>query len=170
MPKILLDAAILAHFTLNRKLDLLDSLFPNSIILLDIVYDRIRGRSEMRHAVHQLQEKGSLQIVSYYNYNPFLKFQDDGYGEGESASLAFAESNRGTIVTSNSSRFKRYCQHKEVLCYNTLDLLCLAMENGLMTTQACDAFIQRLIAREVPIKVVSIRQYECCKVVRPEGV
>lgn len=82
-------------------------------------------------------------------------------GDGESACLAVARYTNDIIGSSNLSDIQSYCKMHTIDYLKTMDFLCEALKNKIMTETECDAFIQRIKAVKGKLPVNKMQDFEC---------
>lgn len=148
--KIFLDADVLIHFIKGEQTGILTRIFPNDLILMDIVFNEVFKNSAQKANVENLIRFGFIKEMELENANSEVKREyyrltgpRGGYlGKGESAIMAYCRYNNDVLASSNLSDIKSYCQEHSITYLTTMDFLAEAFRMGVLSEQECDDFIK----------------------------
>lgn len=146
-PKILLDADVVIHFVKAGYQMKLTAIFPGRLVMLDKVkQELVKRKSEALGIENFLNwckipvEAMPKDINILKEYAALKKLR----GEGESACMAVARFRKEFIASSNISDIKTYCELHAIVYYTTMDVLEVAITNGILTEAECDKFISEV--------------------------
>ncbi len=165
---ILIDADVISHFISAEKLNLLPTIFPdNGILLLDKVYDELSRFHKRKPLIDKLISNGNIEMIPFPEDNQEVK-KEFTYikkelfkGEGESACMAVARFNNNIIASSNLKDIRQYCSLHSIDFLATMDFLCAARDRKILSTEACNEFIRRVIKNGSKLPVLDMKLYDC---------
>ena len=149
--KILLDADVISHFIKGDQLNSLPQIFPNKLLILDIVKQEISNRSGWYQVIQQFIDNTDVQEVAFPQEIEFLNeyahltsTRGHALGKGESACLVYCRYNKDILASSNLKDILRYCDFHNIEYIKTDDILYEGFKKGILTESICDEFIQTI--------------------------
>ena len=146
--KLVLDADVLIHFIKGDLIFTLPKIVTNELVILDKVYSEIT----QRRSKEVIDRFIGLPVVSLVSFPEDLQYVQEyalltserghNLDKGESACLVYARFNEDVLASSNLSDIKRYCSFHNIEYVTTVDLLIIGIENGVLSNEECDVFIQ----------------------------
>lgn len=161
--KLILDADVIYHFTHAGKIDEIDRIFPNRLVISDTVCRELSHR-KMYDGIGPLIRK--RRVVLYRasrdydlipEYNSLKRF----FGIGESMSMAYCKKYGESLASSNLQDIHLYCEANHIQYVTTLDFVHFAYSEGVWTLEESDAFISdvKKAGCKLPKYVNSIADY-----------
>lgn len=149
--KILLDADVISHFIKGDQLNSLPKIFPNKLLILDIVKKEICNRGGWDQVIQQFIDNTDVQEVAFPQENNFLNeyahltsSRGHALGKGESACLVYCRYNKDILASSNLKDIFRYCDFHNIEYIKTDDILYEGFKKGILSESVCDEFIQTI--------------------------
>ena len=143
--KILIDSDVIRHFIKGKALDKLKEIFPNQILLLDMVEEEVCRSKTIKPKVQALIKDGTFRRVKFPTSTKFiteyLQLQVSNDGPGENSCLVYARFKNDIIASNNLTDTKPYCETHDVLYMTTLDILYYAYWKGVMSEADVDFFL-----------------------------
>lgn len=167
LKQILIDADVVSHFISGGQILLLNKIFPNEIIILDKVYDELIKHKPRKVEIDNLINFKIVTLVPFPNhiveiYKEYLHIKKLMFkGDGESACLAYVRHTDNIIGSSNLKDVKSYCKLHKIDLLTTMDFLCEAKKNNLLSEQDCDDFISKVIKAGSKLPVKKMSDYKC---------
>jgi hypothetical protein len=163
-PPLVLDTDFLSSFAWVDRIDILESLYADHMVLLDEVALEIARVSHLATRVQACVQRGSIQAVSIVSDSPealeLARILDSGrYGRGESACMAYLMNNSGTMGSNNLADVKGFCikNDKKLLC--TGDCLCEALNQNIITLREGNVLWQRMIDKQRKLPTATLSDY-----------
>jgi hypothetical protein len=151
LKKILLDGDVISHFVKGDLFELLPKLYPNRLIILDIVKTEICQRPGWETIIDGLILKHNIEEVAFPQEIDFLKeyshlISSSGHalGKGESACMVYCRFNKNILASSNLKDILRYCSFHKIEYLTTGDILFEGYTKGLITEFDGDTFIKKI--------------------------
>lgn len=146
--KILLDGDVISRFIKGNLFSLLSKLYPDRLIILDIVKVEICQRKGWSRIINILIKKHGIQEVSFPNdkeyiseYSSLISTRGQALGKGESACLVYCRFNKKILASSNLKDIHRYCDFHKIDYLTTSDIIFEGYQNGLINETTGDTFI-----------------------------
>ncbi len=160
--KIILDADVIIHFSKGEAIGLLPRIFPNKMLVPNIVYHEALSQKykiEIDNLfnyklIEELEIKAELNV-----YKEFRRLQNSGLGKGESACLAYCRFHDDVIGSSNLKDICRYCEEHGIGYLTTMDFLAEALHTGKMDEAECDFFIYNVKLKGSKLPFDTIQQF-----------
>ena len=97
--KILLDADVIRNFISGGKLDVLAKIFPGRFCIIDRVKNELCRSKSLKGIVENFIQTEKIEEIGFpdSDYDIFLEYSkliSEGLGDGESACLTFANTER----------------------------------------------------------------------------
>lgn len=160
--KILIDADVIRHFIEGGKLNDIVKVFPDRIIMVDIVKNELLRSRRLKPIVESFITTCKIEEVrlednfdAMIEYAKLILFAD----EGEAACMALAKVEKKYIASSNLRDITKYCRDNGIKVYTTMDFLYEGMMNRLFTELECDKFISDVLASGSKLPLTSIAEY-----------
>ena len=165
-PKILLDSDVVRHFLKGRRILDLPKIYPNRLIMLDVVRNEL---CRSRHIAGEVIKfitycrieikdfSGDIDIIREY---ALLKKQ---FGDGESACMAVAKYDKQYIASSNLSDIRAYCIENGITYLTTMDILLDGVSNNILTDGDCNQFISEVKGKGSKLPTNTIQEYRKIK-------
>ena len=164
---ILIDADVISHFITGGLITLLPKIFPFPIKILDKVYAeiiRMPGRkADIENLLNlKLMEKipfpeENSEVKKEYLHIKKLMFK----GDGEAACLAVVRYSKDILASSNLKDIASYCKMHQISYLTTMDFLCKAVNDKLISETDGDDFIKKVIASGSRLPVKKWGDYVC---------
>jgi predicted nucleic acid-binding protein len=165
-PKILLDSDVVRHFLKGGKILDLPKIYPNRLVMLDVVRNELCLSTHIRNDVNKFitfcridikDFSGDINIIREYAR---LRKQ---FGNGESACMAVAKYDEHYIASSNLSDIKDYCIENGITYLTTMDILLDAISVGIFSDKDCDKFISEVKQKGSKLPTNTIKEYRKIK-------
>lgn len=166
-PKILLDSDVVRHFLKGGKILDLPKIYPNRLIMLDVVRDELCLSTHIRNDVNNFitfcrieikDFSGDINIIREYAQ---LRKQ---FGNGESACMAVAKHDKHYIASSNLADIKDYCDKNGITYLTTMDILIDGVSAGILSDKDCDKFILEVKRKRSKLPTNTIQEYRKIKI------
>lgn len=161
--KILLDSDVIRHFIKGDRLLYLPKIFPNRLIIVDIVKDELCRSHSIATTVNNFISFTKVELMTFPSditiKKEFARLIKMGFGEGESACMAVARFNKQIIASSNLKDIKVYCKENSIKYITTMDVLVEALENKIMDETECDYFIYNVKLKGSKLPCDTIKEY-----------
>jgi hypothetical protein len=82
-------------------------------------------------------------------------------GDGEAACLAVVRYSQDILASSNLKDIASYCKMHQISYLTTMDFLCKAVKDSLISETDADDFIKKMIASGSRLPVKSWKKYNC---------
>lgn len=164
---ITVDADVISHFIRAGAIMKLPSIFKSKLVLLSTVYDELCDWKSKRAHVDNLINFKLLAVTDFQTLTPevkkeYFKLKKERFGSGESACMAYARFNEEVVGSNNLRDIKEYCEVNEIEYLTTMDFLCRASANGVMSEQECDEFIKsNTVSSRRCFPVEFMHRYNC---------
>ncbi|MBA7525710.1 hypothetical protein ES705_17863 [subsurface metagenome] len=149
--KILLDADVISHFIKGDQLNFLPQIFPNKLLILDIVKQEISRRSGWDQVIQQFIDNTDVQVVAFPQEIEFLKeyahlTSTGGHalGKGESACLVYCRYNKDILASRNLKDILRYRDFHNIEYLTTKEILVEGYNKGILSEKDCNDFINKI--------------------------
>ncbi len=166
--KILLDADVIRHFIEGENESKLHRIYPNRLLILNIVEGEISCIDRFRPRLNQLINDELIEKVEFpedytdpdknliiVEYATLRKSK----GPGESACLAYARYKKNIVASSNLSDVEEYCKTHGIKLMTTLDILVEAIRLNIMSEDECDTFIAKVKNKGCKLPCNTIQEY-----------
>lgn len=160
---ILLDADVTIHLFKANKISLLNELFPDRIIMLDIVLNELLRNRTINSVVENLIKfKQIIEVKFPTTSDPqllkeYISLKNKINGAGESACLIYCKYHHHIIASSNTSDIKPYCEEHSIAYLTTLDILSIAVHRGIITNHEANECINKITFTRL--------SYLCCNTI-----
>lgn len=144
--KIYVDADVLRHFIRAKQQHKLSQIYPDRLILLNIVELEIVRDTRFQSVISSLK-KGSLDWEDFPDigdvYDTYIELCQNNVnmGEGEAACLASAHHNNAIIASSNMRDIVPTCNTRNIDFLTSTDILLYAEDKGILTEDECNDII-----------------------------
>lgn len=159
---IILDADVIIHFCHGGLLGKLPGIFPNKILIPDIVYKEALSKKHATEVTNLLNFKLAAELEIKSNMNVFLEYRrlvKAGLGKGESACMAYCRYNNDVIGSSNLKDIKRYCKENNIQYLTTMDFINAAFENDILSEAECDEFIYNVRLKRSKLPFSTLKEF-----------
>lgn len=164
---ILIDADVVSHFITGGAIIHLPRIFPHKIKVLDKVYSELSRFPKKKMEIDNLINFKLLEIMPFPEENEVIKKEYLHIkklmfkGDGESACLAVVRNTKDILASSNLKDIANYCKMHSIAYLTTMDFLCEAKKNGIMSELDCDSFIAKVKAFGSKLPVNKMAEYKC---------
>lgn len=144
----------------------LTAIFPDRLVMLDKVKQELVKRKSEALGIENFLNWCKIPIELMPKDAEILKeyaILKKLRGEGESACMAVARFRKEYIASSNISDIKSYCITHGIVYYTTLDVLEVAITNGVMTEAECNKFITEVKQKGSKLPCNSMAEYRSLK-------
>src|SRR5690606_30822709 len=124
---------------------LLPKIFPYKIKVLDKVYSELSRFPKKKIEVDNLINFKLLELMSFPDDNELIR-KEYLYikkmlfkGDGESACMAVVRYTQDILASSNLKDIAHYCKMHSIAYLTTMDFLCEALKNGIMSESDCNS-------------------------------
>lgn len=167
---ILIDADVISHFITGGQILMLAKIFPYPIKVLDKVYAEISRMPGRKTEVDNLINFNLLELIPFpendsqvkKEYLHIKKFMFKG--DGEAACLAVVRYSQNILASSNLKDIANYCKMHQITYLSTMDFLCKAVEEKLLSESDCNEFIQKVLKAGSRLPVKRWSEFECRKI------
>ena len=149
---VLLDSDVIIHLFRAERLSLLQELYPDRIIILDVVYLELLQNPTINKQIENLLRFKQAKIYDFPTQNDevmkeyiFLT-QSQLKGKGESACMAVCRFDKNILASSNLRDIKPYCTQHNIQYLTTLDLLAIAFQRQVISEADADQCIKDIKA------------------------
>lgn len=159
---IILDADVIIHFCKGRLIGQLPYIFPNKLLIPDIVYTEALSRNHQVEVQNLLNFKLAEEFSIKSNLNIFkeyIRLTKSGLGKGESACMAYCRYTKDAIGSSNIKDIKDYCNEHQIQYLTTMDFINAAFEKEILTEAECDEFIYDVKSKGSKLPCSTIKEY-----------
>lgn len=169
--KILLDSDVIRHFIKGDALLSLLQIFPNRLVMLKNVTEELCRSKSLSMMISNFIAFNKIEEMDFPNHDyrivkAYAELIAEGRGDGESSIMAVARYNNHIVASSNLRDIKSYCNTHQIEYLTTMDVLVIALNNGLFSEAECDEFIQKVKNRGSKLPVNTIKEYfELIKIV-----
>ena len=138
---IMIDADVLIHLFKAEKITLLNTLFPKRLRMLDVVLNELRNNRTIRTSLDGIfRFSGIIEIPMPTTSHPellreYISLASTIKGDGERATLVYCKYHKHIIASSNTKDIVPFCSTHAMAYLTTLDILAIAIQKGIMTTQ-----------------------------------
>ncbi len=126
-PKILLDSDVIRHFLKGSRILDLPRIYPDRLVLLDIVKSELCRSSQLHTPVNNFLSMCKIELVPFPTHNIEIMREYASlakrFGIGESACMALARYESHFIASSNLKDIRAYCQQHGIVYLTTMDML-----------------------------------------------
>ncbi len=164
---ILIDADVISHFITGGQITLLPKILPNPIKILDKVYDEISRMPGRKIEVDNLLNFKLMELIPFPDTDPeirkeYLHIKKLMFkGDGEAACLAVVRYSDNILASSNLKDIASYCKLHKITYLTTMDFLCRAVQEDLLTEHDCNDFIQKVLKAGSRLPVRNWGDYKC---------
>ncbi len=159
---IILDADVIIHFCKGNLLGMLPSIYPNKLLIPDIVYKEALSARHATEVTNLFNFKLATELVINSNIKVFFEYSrlvKAGLGKGESACMAYCKYNKDVIGSSNLKDIKNYCIENDIIYLTTMDFINAAFDKKLLTESECDEFIHNVTSKRSRLPFQTLYQY-----------
>lgn len=164
---ILLDSDVVIHFSKAGMVSLLKQLFPNRLLILDVVVKELMKKQSFRHEMEnilkfRIAREIPLPITNKDILLEYAKLKSR-YGDGESACMAFCRYSDDILASSNVKDIKAYCEEHSITYITTMDILLEAFKKKTISEADCNEFINQVKSRGSKLPVDTIDEFVIMK-------
>lgn len=161
---VLLDCDVIRHFHRGNKLEILSTVYPDHLKILDIVKNELFQTFALKYPLSNFFFDNKIEEVLFpadLRYvKEYAELTSRLRGSGESACMAFAKLNPGVgIASSNIKDIDAYCNANKIPFVTTMDILVVANKRKLLNTEECNTFIQTVKAAGSRLPVNTLQEY-----------
>jgi len=136
-PPLVLDTDLVSSFAWIDRMDILETLFSEQMIILDEVLTELRRVEHLYAKVNICINNGSINSVSMLADSPAALelgeiLSTGRYGTGEAACMAYLKYNSGTMGSNNLSDVKAFCEAKEKDLITTAMIIHYAVDTAVI--------------------------------------
>lgn len=143
--KIAFDADVIIHFHYGGLLTRIPEIIkPYTIVILDQVYEELKSEPialVVDNFFRFLKIKEEHIEDNDDMYTEYIKLNKTIKGSGERACLVYARFDKECMASSNLKDVSTYCAQHSIKNFNTIDLLCVAHEKGIINDQEANDFL-----------------------------
>lgn len=148
----MVDADVISHFMATGYIDrLTEILQPHAVMIVENVYKEASyhpTEPDRKRKVDKWMERCKVCKIAfpYANENVRreffrLKKENPMLGDGERACMSMARFGQEVIASSNFRDVAPYCDENGIEYIGTLDVLTIAMNKGIFTSDECNRFM-----------------------------
>lgn len=159
---IILDADVIIHFCKGNLLGKLPSIFPNKLLIPDIVYNEALSRKHKTEVQNLLKFKLAEELSIKSNllvFKEYITLTKSGLGKGESACMAYCRHHKDVIGSSNLRDIKNYCDQHNIHFLTTMDFINAAFEKKILSESECDEFIYNVSSKGSKLPCATIKEF-----------
>jgi len=163
-PPLVLDADFISSFAWVNRLDILESLFPKRMIILDEVLVELNRVPHLASKVNVSISNGHIKHEEMFANSPEAqqlgKLLETGrYGSGEAACMAYLTQHDGILGSNNLSDVKAFCIQCNRQLLTTADVLYQAYETSLVGLEEADSIWSGMISKRRKLPASSFSEY-----------
>lgn len=165
-PLILLDADVVRHFINGSRIFDLQKIYPKRFVMLEKVKDELCRSKSIETIVNNFIAMTALPIMPFPKDLNIVKeyaLLKKSFGDGESACMAVAKFQKKYVASSNLKDIKAYCEVNSIVYLTTMDILCVALEKGILNKIQCNTFITDVKAKGSKLPVSTMDEYKKLK-------
>lgn len=169
---ILVDADVISYFMATGYIDrLTEILQPHAVMIVENVYKEASyhpTEPDRKRMVDKWMERCKVCKIAfpYANENVRreffrLKKENPMLGDGERACMSMARFGQEVIASSNFRDVAPYCDENGIEYIGTLDVLTIAMNKGIFTSDECNRFMAEAKAKnkaKFPVDDITVYQ------------
>lgn len=162
-PLILLDADVVRHFINGSRIFELQKIYPKRFVMLEKVKDELCRSKSLETIVNNFISMTSLPLIPFPKDLNIVKeyaVLKKSFGDGESACMAVAKFQKQYVASSNLKDIKAYCEENSIMYLTTMDILCEALNKGILNENECNKFIVDVKAKGSKLPVNTIAEYK----------
>lgn len=162
-PLILLDADVVRHFINGSRIFELQKIYPKRFVMLEKVKDELCRSKSLETIVNNFISMTSLPLMPFPKDLNIVKeyaVLKKRFGDGESACMAVAKFQKQYVASSNLKDIKAYCDVNSIVYLTTMDILCDALEKGILSEIECNKFITDVKAKGSKLPVSTMAEYK----------
>lgn len=151
-PPLVVDTDFLSSFAWVKRLDIIETLFPKQMVLLEEVKVELSRVPHLSIQIDDCITRNTMSLTYMTADSPeaieLVKYLDSGkYGPGESACMAYLRYNPGTMGSNNTIDVIDYCRdnNKKLIC--TGHCLCFALDSGIVKFEECESLWAQMISK-----------------------
>lgn len=159
---IILDADVIIHFCKGNLLGQLPSIFPNKLLIPDIVFSEALSRKHQVEVKNLLNFKLAIELSIKSDLNVFkeyIRLTKRGLGKGESACMAYCRFHKDVIGSSNLRDIKEYCREHKIQYLTTMDFINTAFEKKILSESDCDEFIYNVTSKGSRLPFPTLKEF-----------
>lgn len=164
-PPLVVDTDFLSSFAWVKRLDILKRLFPAQMILLEEVQIEISRVPHLSIQIDCCISNGTILPTMMNADTPeaieLARYLDEEiYGRGESACMAYLTYNPGTMGSNNLADVGKFCHDngKQILC--TGHCLCYALESKLVNFGECELLWGKMLSKRRILPTATFREFK----------
>lgn len=162
--KILLDSDVIRHFIKGDHLLELPKLFPDRLLMLQNVKNELCRSKNLVLIVNNFILFNKIEEMDFPTddkqvLKAYAELIAEGRGDGESSIMAVARYHKHIVASSNLKDIKNYCNTHQITYLTTMDILKIAMEEGVLTEAECDYFIYKVKSSGSKLPVNTMSEY-----------
>ena len=165
-PLILLDADVVRHFINGSRIFELQKIYPKRFVMLEKVKDELCRSKSIETIVNNFISMTSLPLMPFpkeLNIVREYAILKRSFGDGESACMAVAKYQKQYVASSNLKDIKVYCEANSIVYLTTMDILCEALNKGILNETDCNKFITDVKSKGSKLPVNTIAEYKKMK-------
>jgi len=161
-----LDSDVIIHFIKGEQLPMIHTIFPEfQIVIIDALFEEelCKYDSTKNYLNKYLKlYKENIEIIEWnpnYEMTLELTILRKKFGFGESICMVFCKFNQDVIASSNIKDITEYCNQNGITWITTMDFLWKAYTSKLLTEDACNEFIKRVLDEGSKLPVRNIKEF-----------
>jgi predicted nucleic acid-binding protein len=163
-PPLILDADFISSFAWVKRLDILESLYPKRMVILDEVMLELNRVPHLAAKVKISIRNGHIKCVSMFANSPEAlqlgKLLETGkYGSGEAACMAYLTRHDGVLGSNNLSHVKAFCIQNNKRLLTTADVMRQAYKAGLIGLDEANTIWSVMISKMRKLPTSSFSEY-----------
>lgn len=148
---LVLDSDVIIAFIKGGKINDIDKIFPNQLIVTDIVIEELRNKLWKNipylEYIQELLEIDRIKIkqstIDPYLREEYLRLKKI-HGKGESMSMSYCKRYDTCLCSSNFSDVFKYCKDNNIILIPILDFVYYAYKHGIWTLPEADYFLYEI--------------------------
>jgi len=163
-PPIILDADFISSFAWVDRLDILEGLYSQRMIILEEVMEELERVPHLAARVKVCIRNGHVKRETMFADSPealqLAKFLDTGrYGTGEASCMAYLTQYDGILGSNNLSDVKEFCIQNRKTLLTTADVMYQAYEAGHVNIDEADKIWTDMLSKRRKLPASSFSEY-----------
>ena len=163
-PPIILDADFISSFAWVDRLDILEGLYSQRMIILEEVMEELERVPHLAARVKVCIRNGHVKRETMFADSPealqLAKYLEIGkYGSGEAACMAYLTQHDGILGSNNLSDVKYFCIKNKKRLLTTADVMFQAYKTKIISLGEADTIWADMLSKKRKLPTPSFSEY-----------
>ncbi len=163
-PPLVLDTDFISSFAWIDRLDILEKMYANNMIVIDEVMFELRRVQHLYDRLGKCIARGSIKRHFVLASDPEAQYLahmlDSGkYGTGESVCMAYLKYNQGTLGSNNLKDVKDFCVRNDIKLITTADVICEACNRDIVDDVEAETIWSQMLSKKRKLPAQSFSEY-----------